>query len=61
MTLEEYSARMAEELKKLDWRDADNKESGARQLLKKASADRQLPTEEWMKLYDQYRKGVQQA
>ncbi len=61
MTLEEYSARMEEELKKLDWQHPADKESSAYRLLSKASADRQLPTEDWMKLYDQYREGVQRA
>lgn len=58
MTLEEYSARMEEELKKLDWHSPGSKESGAYRLLSKASTDKQLPLTDWQKLYDQYREGV---
>ena len=61
MTLEEYSARMTEELKKLDWQHPADKESGAYRLLSEASRDKQLSTQDWMELYDQYREGAQKA
>jgi len=58
MTLDEYSARMAEELENLDWRDPRNKESSAYRLLSDAARDRALPTRDWQKLFDQYQEGV---
>ena len=49
MILEEYRARMAEELKKLDWQHPADKE---------ASRDKQLSTQDWIALFEQYREGV---
>ena len=58
MTLEEYSARMDEELKKLDWQHPGSKESSAYRLLSEAGRDKQLSTQDWMALFEQYREGV---
>lgn len=60
MILEEYRARMAEELKKLDWQHPADKESSAYRLLSEASRDKQLSTQDWIALFEQYREGVKQ-
>lgn len=60
MILEEYRARMAEELKKLDWQHSADKESSAYRLLSEASRDKQLSTQDWIALFEQYREGVKQ-
>lgn len=61
MKLEEYKARMAEELKKLDWQHPGDKESSAYRLLSEAGRDKQLSTQDWMELFDQYSEGVKRA
>ena len=58
MILEEYRARMAKELKKLDWQHPADKESGAYRLLSEASRDKRLSTQDWIALFEQYREGV---
>lgn len=58
MILEEYRDRMAEELKKLDWQHSADKESSAYRLLSEASRDKQLSTQDWIALFEQYREGV---
>ena len=60
MILEEYRARMAEERKKLGWRHRADEESGAYRLLCVASRDKQLSTQDWIALFEQYREGVKQ-
>ena len=60
MILEEYRARMAEELKKLDWQHPADKESSAYRLLSEASRDKRLSTQDWIALFEQYREGVKQ-
>lgn len=61
MTLEDYKARMAQELEKLDWQHPGDKESGAYRLLSEASRDKQLRTQDWIALYNQYREGVRRT
>lgn len=58
MTLREYEEKMEAELLKLDWRDQKSKESGAYRLLCEAAKDREVTTEEWITLSEQYYKGV---
>ena len=58
MILEEYRARMAEELKKLVWQHQADKESSADRLLSEESRDKQLSTQDWIALFEQYREGV---
>ncbi len=58
MTLEEYKARMTEELKKLDWQHPGDKESSAYRLLSEAGRDKQLSTQDWIALFSQYQEGV---
>ena len=50
MILEEYRARMAEELKKLDWQHPADKESSAYRLLSEASRDKQLSAQRLQQL-----------
>ena len=49
-----------EELKKLDWQHPADKESSAYRLLSEASRDKQLSTQDWIALFEQYREGVKQ-
>ena len=60
MTLEDYKARMAQELEKLDWQHPADKESSAYRLLSEASRDKRLSTQDWIALFEQYREGVKQ-
>ena len=50
MILEEYRARMSEELKKLDWQHPADKESSAYRLLSEASRDKQLSAQRLQQL-----------
>ena len=54
MKLEEYKARMAEELKQLDRQNPGDRKSGAYRLLSRAATDRELETGEWMELHEVY-------
>lgn len=61
MTLEDYKARMAEELEQLDWQHPGDKESGAYRLLSEAGRDKQLRTQDWIELFRQYQEGVKRT
>lgn len=54
MSLEDYKALMAEELKKLDWQNPGDRQSSAYRLLSRAATDRELETGEWMELHEMY-------
>jgi len=58
MTLDEYKTRMESELKKLDWHNPGDRESGAYRLLSRAATDRELQLNEWMELHEMYWKEV---
>lgn len=58
MKLEEYKARMAEELKQLDWQNPGDRQSGAYRLLSRVAIDRELETGEWIELHEMYRNEV---
>ena len=61
MTLEDYKARMAEELEQLDWQHPGDKESEAYRLLSEAGRDKQLRTQDWIALFEQYQEGVKRT
>ena len=51
MTLEQYKAKLDEELKAMDWHERDIKNSRAYKVLSAAALDREnVPMEEWLKL-----------
>ena len=58
MILEEYRARMAEELKKRVWQHPSDNKSSAYRLLSAARRDKRLSTQDWIALFEQYREGV---
>lgn len=58
MTLEEYRQQLDEALEKLDWQNPGSRESDAHKVLEAASADKSLSLDEWMQLYERYRKAV---
>ena len=58
MTLEEYRQQLDEALEKLDWQNPGSRESGAHKVLEAASVDKSLSLDEWMQLYERYRKAV---
>lgn len=58
MTLEEYRKQLDEALEKLDWQNPGSRESDAHKVLEAASVDKSLSLDEWMRLYERYRKAV---
>lgn len=58
MTLEEYRQQLDEALEKLDWQNPRSRESDAHKVLEAASVDKSLSLDEWMRLYERYRKAV---
>ena len=59
MTLNEYKARMADALTRLDWHNPRDPESEAYKVLQAAAKDRELDDiGDWAKLYNQYMEGV---
>ena len=58
MTLEEYRQQLDEALEKLDWQNPGSRESNAHKVLEAASVDKSLSLDEWMQLYERYRKAV---
>lgn len=58
MTLEEYRQQLDEALEKLDWQNPGSRESSAHKVLEAASVDKSLSLDEWMQLYERYRKAV---
>ena len=58
MTLEEYRQQLDEALEKLDWQNPGSRESNAHKVLEAASVDKSLSLDEWMRLYERYRKAV---
>lgn len=58
MTLEEYRQQLDEALEKLDWQNPGSRESDAHKVLEVASVDKSLSLDEWMRLYERYRKAV---
>lgn len=58
MTLEEYRQQLDEALEKLDWQNLGSRESDAHKVLEAASVDKSLSLDEWMQLYERYRKAV---
>ena len=58
MTLEEYRQQLDEALEKLDWKNPGSRESDAHKVLEAASVDKSLSLDEWMQLYERYRKAV---
>ncbi|WP_303114794.1 hypothetical protein [uncultured Faecalibacterium sp.] len=58
MTLEEYRQQLDEALEKLDWQNPGSRESDAHKVLEAASVDKSLSLDEWMRLYERYRKAV---
>lgn len=58
MTLEEYRKQLDEALEKLDWQNPGSRESDAHKVLEAASVDKSLSLDEWMQLYERYRKAV---
>lgn len=58
MTRDEYEQKLDAALEELDWHDPRSKESSAYKVLAAASADKSLSLDEWMRLYERYRKAV---
>lgn len=58
MTLEKYRQQLDEALEKLDWQNPGSRESDAHKVLEAASVDKSLSLDEWMQLYERYRKAV---
>ena len=58
MTRDEYEQKLDAALEELDWHDPRRKESSAYQVLEAASVDKSLSLDEWMQLYERYRKAV---
>ena len=58
MTLEEYRQQLDEALEKLDWQNPGSRGSDAHKVLEAASVDKSLSLDEWMQLYERYRKAV---
>lgn len=58
MTLEEYRQQLDEALEKLDWQNPGSRESDEHKVLEAASVDKSLSLDEWMRLYERYRKAV---
>lgn len=58
MTLEEYRQQLDEALEKLDWQNPGSRESDAHKVLEATSVDKSLSLDEWMQLYERYRKAV---
>ena len=58
MTRDEYEQKLDAALEELDWHDPRSKESSAYKVLAEASADKSLSLDEWMQLYERYRKAV---
>ena len=52
MTQQEYEQKLDAALEELDWHDPRSRESDAHKVLEAASVD------EWMQLYERYRKAV---
>ena len=61
MTLEQYKAKLDEELKAMDWHERDIKNSRAYKVLSAAALDREnVPMEEWLKLNAYFYKRVKE-
>ena len=58
MTLEEYEQKLDAALGELDWQNPGSRESDAHKVLEAASVDKSLSLDEWMQLYERYRKAV---
>lgn len=58
MTREEYGQKLDAALEELDWHDPRSRESDAHKVLEAASVDKSLSLDEWMQLYERYRKAV---
>ena len=58
MTQQEYEQRLDAALEELDWHDPRSRESDAHKVLEAASVDKSLSLDEWMRLYERYRKAV---
>ena len=59
MTQQEYEQKQDAALKEEDWHDPRSKESSAHKVLAAASVDKSLSLDEWMQLYERYRKAVE--
>jgi len=61
MTLEQYKAKLDEELKAIDWHERDIKNSRAYKVLSAAALDREnVPMEEWLKLNAYFYKRIKE-
>lgn len=58
MTQQEYEQKLDAALEELDWHDPGSRESDAHKVLAEASVDKSLSLDEWMQLYERYRKAV---
>ena len=58
MTRDEYEQKLDAALEELDWHDPRSKESSAYKVLESSSVDKSLSLDEWMQLYERYRKAV---
>ena len=58
MTQQESEQKLDAALEELDWHDPRSKESSAHKVLAEASVDKSLSLDEWMQLYERYRKAV---
>ena len=58
MTQQEYEQKLDAALEELDWHDPRSKESSAHKVLAAALVDKSLSLDEWMQLYERYRKAV---
>ena len=58
MTQQGHEQKRDAALEELDWHDPRSKESSAYKVLAAASADKSLSLDEWMRLYERYRKAV---
>lgn len=58
MTQQEYEQKLDAALEELDWQNPGSRESSAHKVLAAASVDKSLSLDEWMQLYERYRKAV---
>ena len=58
MTQQEYEQKLDAALEELDWQNPGSRKSDAHKVLEAASVDKSLSLDEWMQLYERYRKAV---